>query len=214
MSPDVNTTTYHLSFDCANKSLAHFGCEESDKPNTNGDVKRPLECLSIADINHRVFTYGVVDLLPGQKVSETTAIYRIKQLHKYLTNIPMPPDSTPSNTTIYIEYQMGPNAKSHDVSSAIMMFYAKYDVRIVGPSLKNTIAFNEDLRIQKFMSKYSTSYAANKAHAQANLIYYCRHKAIDIDNMDKSVLHNLGDALMQYLAVRTARTASFRSSNA
>jgi hypothetical protein len=76
------------------------------------------------------------------------------------TLIPLP--------TIMVEYQMGPNSKAREVASAIIALFANNDIIVVNPTLKNKIATSNEGRYCNFISKYTTTYSANKAHAKYN----------------------------------------------
>lgn len=159
----------------------------------------------------------VVDLIPNQKVKETTTIMRTSKLHAYLHNLDnIIIKNTYSNNCIFlIEYQMGPNDKSRVISSQIMYHFTKYtnntnnQIYLVGPSLKNKIVIGNDNSLYaNFLEKYQTNYTANKNHSKYNflqLLKYLKKEdltknilAKNLDDIADSVLMSLAYILTNY----------------
>lgn len=184
---------YYLSFDCGNRALGYVLLRiAGDVAHVNGYVAPDGVDLAFID-------YGVVDLLGDTKLKDTDEIYRVKQLKKALDKIDIkgiPADKL----TVLVEYQMGPNVKSHSVFDGIFMYYADYDIQKVGPSLKNKLYFVGGGKHQDFMAKYARSYTANKAHTAYNMEQFAAIKKIDISRTNKKYLKDLGDAFMQCIA--------------
>lgn len=215
-----------IAFDCANKSLAISVIDYNN--NWKNDIRSIIEnykkptTLSIESLQNKLIMLqkiqttlktrfiihylGVHDLLPGQKVKETDAVYRASQLFKVLSNIQ---EYINENTEILIEYQMGPNDKSRAVSSQIIYHFVSLmnheRVHIVGPSLKNKIELYEGGAYADFICKYRQNYTANKAHTKANF-----YKFIDMYNnaltskamlnISKKNVDDIADSCMMTLA--------------
>lgn len=191
-----------MSFDVANKSLAvaviRFECTEiindqlavafaayqkNKKVNQTADMSLLLhnylelvkKCNAILAARFQIEHLEVVDLIPGRKVSETSAVERSFLLSRALeslrTRIPA------GECKFLIEYQMGPNDKSRAVSSQILLFCttfmhsvteAEARIKLVGPSLKNKLHIkniNESYHAH-YLAKFKTNYAANKNHTK------------------------------------------------
>jgi hypothetical protein len=136
-----------------------------------------LEAI-VEKLNARIYVHyvAVIDLLPEQKVKDTTPLFRAKALYDFLSQESKKWAIIDSNDEmIYvIEYQMGPNDKTRAVSSQIMLFLCGFinnvesRVYLIGPSLKNKVFIknNEQSKHLYFLSKYKTNYNANKTHAK------------------------------------------------
>ena len=76
---------------------------------------------------------------------------------------------------VLVEYQMKQNDCSKNISSQVLYHYdyPYTHLEVVGPSLKNTISFSEELKYGNFIMKYS-NYTANKKHALANYNYFIK----------------------------------------
>ena len=103
---------------------------------------------------------------------------------------------------ILVEYQMSANFKSHDIFTGIIYHFAENDVQVIGPSLKQKIAFGSDGRYSHFLKKYSSNYAANKAHSKFNVVEWLTvFNQIDmIKNIKQSNLDDVGDAVLMTIA--------------
>lgn len=169
--------------------------------------------------------FDVVDLIPNQKVKDTSVISRASRLKSYLLSVDQylsSLDISADNTyKILLEYQMGPNDKSRNVCSQILYHYSntdfnfnnvldlscdaiinKYDVEIIGPSLKNKINMDIQKPYAFFINKYTKSYDANKAHSKNNFIYWINKKNIShmIKNIKKKNLDDIADSCNMILA--------------
>lgn len=134
--------------------------------------------ISILDNRVNVIDMSVVDLIPGNKVSDISVVDRTHRLYNYMNGIfdaklyPYKPEEM----TFLLEYQMGPNVKSNVISSQILYHISRYrnrtgsNIVLVGPSLKNKIMIGGyDSHYSNFVNKYTTLYAANKNHTKYNL---------------------------------------------
>lgn len=185
---------YFLSFDCGNKALGYTLLATTDRKYIPKD-----DIINIEDMNIELLSYDVIDLLPGKKLKETDDIMRVKALKRALDQIDI--SAIPKDKlTVIVEYQMGPNVKSHSVFDGIFMYYADYDIQKITPSYKNKICFCEDGRHQRFLEKSSRSYSANKAHTAFNVKYFCKGKKIDISKIPDKIVKDFGDAFMQIIA--------------
>ena len=128
---------------------------------------------------------------------------------------------------VLLEYQMGPNDKSRNVGSQILYHYSnmdtgftcsnklgteysidklkpviKYDIEIIGPSLKNKISIDKDKPYSYFIQKYMKSYDANKAHSKANFLQWVKNKKCEsmIVGIKKKNLDDIADSVTMTLA--------------
>ena len=78
----------------------------------------------------------------------------------------------------------------------------RYDVEIVGPSLKNKINLVKDQPHSFFIQKYTKSYDANKVHSKANFLYWIKTKKAElmIKNIKKKNLDDIADSVNMTLA--------------
>ena len=116
---------------------------------------------------------------------------------------------------------MGPNDKSRNVCSQILYHYCntdfnfnsvtdlicdkniyKYNVEIVGPSLKNKINMDIEKPYSYFINKYAKAYDANKAHSKNNFLYWTKYKNIEymIKDIKKKNLDDIADSCNMILA--------------
>ena len=112
-----------------------------------------------------------VDLFPDKYDKDISTVERIKATAKYVKSRIEPSIAKNIKTNKYkviIEFQMGSNAKSRMISSALIALFADYEVILVGPSLKNKVSLRENSRYCYFIENRSTSYNANKAHTKYN----------------------------------------------
>lgn len=194
MTTNAANKRYFLSFDCGNKALGYVLLSTTDV--TYSPIN---DIIKIEDTNIELLSYDVIDLIPGQKLKDTDDIMRVKALKRALDRIDIsivPKDML----TVIVEYQMGPNVKSHSVFDGIFMYYADYNICKITPSYKNKICFCEEGRHQRFLEKSAQSYTANKAHTSFNVKYYCRQKKVDISKIPDKVIKDFADAFMQIIA--------------
>jgi hypothetical protein len=78
----------------------------------------------------------------------------------------------------------------------------RYDVEIVGPSLKNKINLVKEQPHSFFIQKYTKSYDANKGHSKANFLYWIKTKKAElmIKNIKKKNLDDIADSVNMTLA--------------
>lgn len=127
---------------------------------------------------------GAADLAPGQPDAAVPTVARIRALQAYLRG-PVraalaaaraegcPAPESPA-LHVAVEYQMGANARARTVAAALVAEYSAASVCLVGPSLKNRVAFpgRPDLAHARFVEKAGTPYAANKNHTKAVYLGY------------------------------------------
>lgn len=157
---------------------------------------------------------SAVDLVPGKKDKEISTVERVRAVKKHLdTKVAAlleaaradgcPPADSPE-LNVAIEFQMGPNAKSRVVEIILLTQYAYANIFLVGPSLKNNLAFRSrpDLYHCMFIEKYASGWTANKAHAKA---VYFDHLAkifgheIPEDDVPAKLRSDFSDAAIQIL---------------
>jgi hypothetical protein len=211
---------FYLSFDIANKSLAisliSFDKEYKEKINQiiNNNYESTLISMNTLNkqlnniINYHI--YEVVDLIPQQKVKNTTIIYRSNKLKEYLNklNINIQEIKNKNNIdklTVLIEYQPSFNEKSRTIYNQIIYEYSDnnlYNIFIMNPLYKNKIYFNNELKHSSFMQKYNNNYIANKNHTKSNFLYFLDKYNLEhvIKNIKKKNLDDLADSFMQIIA--------------
>jgi hypothetical protein len=153
-------------------------------------------------------------------------ILKTIRLKGVLTNL----DSYIKNTikkplnVVLIEYQMGINHKSHEISSQLLYHYSSLNMQfkslntiyqsslftslntpkleIMGPSLKNTVSFNIAGKYSNFIKKYTTTYTANKNHTKFNLNTFLgtfKQESL-VSKLPKLYLDDAADAFMMIFA--------------
>lgn len=139
-----------------------------------------------------------VDLFPGVKNDEIDAVSRIKAVVCYVETRILPLlISLDGNLKIVIEYQMDINHKTNLVSSALITLFSKYDVVVVGPSLKNKISVCDEGKYENFTEKTISTYIANKQHALFN---FQRIENLFGSRIKRTKLHgHIADSFMQIL---------------
>ena len=192
---------YYVSFDCGNVALGYAvfaACEF--QPDNAGNI----DCTTAP---MWLIAEGVIDVLAGRRLRDTDAIWRARQLHAALTSLEPVVTTLPADrTSVLVEYQMGPNVKSHSVFDGIVMYYvARYNVHTVGPSLKNCIQFCADGQIANFRARYARSYDANKAQTAFNFEYLLRTTNRP-STTAKKYMKDVADAFMGGLAWHCRRS--------
>ena len=201
-----------LSFDCANKSLAYSLIDVNidllkEILNKYPNRKKNQEIIIDVDDISTCFTYvdsDVADLLDGKKLKNVSSVDRAKSLRKYIDNKKFDIDI---NTNILIEKQPEKvNVKSCSVSDQLLYHFANQtNISTISPSLKNKISFtseNNSLIYNKFVTKYSSSYIANKNHAKENFLHFINKSGQEhvISNVKKSNYNDIADSFMQIIA--------------
>jgi hypothetical protein len=73
-------------------------------------------------------------------------------------------------------------------------------LKVVGASVKNSIFFCEDGRYENFIKRYSTNYAANKAHCKFNLCHWAGlHDPTLLKGIKKRNWDDVADAFMMIM---------------
>ena len=164
---------------------------------------------------------NIFDTIPGKKVKNTNTTQRVAGLKGILYYL----DKKFSPDIVLIEFQMRVNAKSNSVCSCLLYHYSStaefsgsstcqelsltdiepivfpHELHVVGASVKNTIYFSEEGRYTHFIKKYSTNYAANKAHSRFNLHQWLKiHNQLDmLQGIKKANWDDVGDAFMMIM---------------
>ncbi len=186
-----------LSFDIANKSLAHCCIDR----NSNW-ISEFLNTTTIQGANDVVNSSvkwvvgGVTDLIPGKKLKDSNIQERTLALKKLLCELKkLRPD------VVLVEYQMSANYNANVVFNQIIYEFTDDTTKVVvvKPMCKNTVWFKTDLKYQEFISKYSNKYCANKAHTKANFLYYVEIFGLSdvLKNIRKKNVDDLADAFIQ-----------------
>ena len=190
-----------LSFDCAVKSLAI--CQATVNIDYNRDIhsaNSTSEILRISSNLIKVHILEVHDLIPGHKKKGFPTEGYITALKELVTDLDQRLYKKPD--IVLIEYQMPPNLSSRGISEQLVFHYTGYAFRfLVGPSIKNTVYFNPNIKHEVFLGKYMNRYTANKAHTKTNLKYWATiyGKLHLINHIPARNLDDAADAFMQIL---------------
>jgi hypothetical protein len=172
---------------------------------------------------------NVFDLIPGKKISDVTDQERaasLKGVLEYLEYIGRQIDehkncnSCDSNSTfniVLLEFQEGRNYKSRFIYSCILYHFStsynniritrnkecrrKIQLERVGPSLKQSVYFEEEGKYEYFIRKYINNYNCNKNHSKHNFLYWINKKGLNhlIEGIKKKNIDDAGDSfLMAY----------------
>ena len=213
---------YYLSFDIANKSLA-ISLIKFDKQYKQIIYKTKIKSdnyentiMNMTKLNKELnhifdyYIYEVVDLIPQQKVRETTLIDRSKKLKEYLNNLniqitDIKNKNNIENITVLVEYQPSFNEKSRTIYNQIIYEYSNipnYKLYIMNPLYKNKLYFSSNLKHSYFIQKYNNNYIANKNHTKVNFLYFLDQYKLNhiIKKIKKKNIDDLADSFMQILA--------------
>lgn len=164
------------------------------------DMLKKLSSILATRINLEVG--GVIDLMPGRKVKDVDIVERTKLLRKALDTVPSGEDKL----TILEDQPPVLNYKSSTVQDQAMMYFSKGEVAIVNPTLKNKLYFHDTLKHEVFIPKYAKRYDANKAHTEANLLYYL--KVFGLEHMTHGIKKcnypDFADSFMETIAYHLA----------
>ena len=213
---------YYLSFDIANKSLA-ISLIKFDKQYKQIIYKTKIKSdnyentiMNMTKLNKELnhifdyYIYEVVDLIPQQKVRETTLIDRSKKLKEYLNNLniqitDIKNKNNIENITVLVEYQPSFNEKSRTIYNQIIYEYSNipnYKLYIMNPLYKNKLYFSSNLKHSYFIQKYNNNYIANKNHTKVNFLYFLDQYKLNhiVKKIKKKNIDDLADSFMQILA--------------
>ncbi len=170
----------------------------------------------------------IFDLVSDHKVKEVSYSEIVKRLKYILYCLGK---QLPEPDVVLIEHQMHINDKARGISRYIEDYYTPVQkikapmtyaieayplleddltgvepnckVYCVGPSLKNSYQTDPSKAgsYQRFIEKYNSNYAANKAHAVYNFKYFLKTR--DLDDVIKGInnkLDDISDAFMQAYA--------------
>lgn len=204
-----------LSFDCANRSLAYTHAsvnvellkdlselnEEFKRAATDEDKLRLLiKLMALMNGFITVMKSGVIDVMDGVKLNETSPVYRVKQLKKVLDTINA--ELKPGSLVMIEEQPQARNYKSSSVQDQIMMYYADYELMLMNPRLKNKICFREDLHHDTFKMTRRDLYAANKDHSKENFKYFIANFGLEsmLVGVKPKNYDDLADSFMQIMS--------------
>jgi len=202
-----------LSFDCANKSLAYSLVEIPDGLKIEKKKRNEEAIMNIDEIDDykkiKIKECDVVNLLGGRKVKDVDSIERARCLRKYIDKNFGEKLKIYELDDIIILIEKQPetiNIKSCAISDQLLFYFANLkNIATISPTLKNKISFNSELAYNKYVSKYSNSYLANKNHAKANLLYFLKKTEQEyvLKDIKKSNYNDLADSFMQIIAYLT-----------
>jgi len=191
----------YLSFDCAEKScgICLMGIDKNKNNELNDDIKG-------GDI--KIYMIRVVNIV-GDSVSEeknktSKLIYKTRLIKKFINDLDTEIKNMNINIdTVLLEYQMSINYKSSNLLQQLIYHYCdKYEIHLMGPSLKNKIYFSDELKHSVFIEKYMSNYTANKNHTKHNFLFWIRHNNLSnkIKNIKKKNIDDIADAFIQVIA--------------
>lgn len=213
------------SFDCAIKNMGVCYLEFDEnfisklKTCMPINVENVREVRGIIDNIFNIKHINVYNLVSEYKnANKTPAYVRTSRLKSLLNNLD---EQMPTPDVVLIEYQMGPNHISGSISNQIVYHFSKednkiissikeqnidfkeppaikYDVHIIGTSLKNSVSTHPDGLYSNFISRYS-NYTANKKHTTWNFKNFCHIMEYQhiIDSVPKNVkMDDIADSFM------------------
>src|ERR1700744_2539366 len=121
---------------------------------------RDMLKFMIDTVNYLIDNYinfisvGVVDILNGKKICDTTETERAHALYIFLSTHPYLRQVT--DTQVIIERQprkigFKTNIDAHCISSQLLFYYINNNPIMVDPKLKNTISFADHLTFEKIL---------------------------------------------------------------
>lgn len=201
--------TNYISIDVATKSLAIGLYRMRSFTNMLDVTKLPSQLNALnchLDSVVQPLVMNVYDINDGAKVKDTCVSAKAKSLKKTLHGFDadiVHHITSDIKTVVLIEYQMNANHLSNAIFNMIVYHYSdKYDIHVIKPSWKNTIALHPKLTLSEFLGRSSSNYKANKDHTKWNMIYLLTM----LDKMDmikhiKNANHDdIADTLCQALA--------------
>jgi len=205
----------YLSIDCANKSLA-IGLYKINLDNWKESLLTLLQDKNI-DIEQKLILSNkllddvvnidflkVIDLIPNQKIKDTSLIDRSITLKLHIEDIMNIMKKYDEVINIYIEYQMNANDKSRCIFNQLIYAFSDtnlYKVKIITPTLKNKIYFSDELKHCKILQRYSKVYTANKIHCKENFLFFLNlfNKIKYINDIKKKNVDDIADTFMQLM---------------
>lgn len=182
---------------------------------TMAQVARLAQSVAALDTEARALIRVVdgdcADLVPDVADDDIPTVRRVRAVVTYVRARVLPalaarPPGEPLR--VYVEYQMGQNARARTVAAALLALFCDEDVVLVGPSLKNKVALAPHLEYPLFAEKYARAYDANKAHALANYGYALTYFASEAPHCKKSLQGHIADSFMQVLGHLAAGAAA------
>lgn len=166
------------------------------------------ELVNVMQDWYKVIHIGAVDILDGQKISDTTRIHKARQLKKFLNTQDVyfesasdQPDKVKKQKVIIEEQCAAINNSSASIMDQLCLYYADYDVVLANPSAKKVLQVSSQLtrenikgllksRLQakadkakgkpvKVVSNAKLSYSVNKLHSKLSMY----HIAYITDNL-------------------------------
>ena len=194
-----------LSFDCAHKSLGvtllavdhcwfALSSTLSSTLSPPPQPPPPKQLPSQLPPGFILLEVKVVDLLPGLKLGQVSALDRARALKQALGRY----SSLPPSTIVLVEEQPPKNNKSTTVQDQLLLFFCDWLVKLVQPMQKNKVHFGLPLDLVKL--SHGSNYSANKAHSRANFEPFARANSLDISHIPTANLDDAADSFMQAVA--------------
>lgn len=179
---------WFLSFDCATKTFGFSICFVDLAGIRDALPRRAAQLAAARELQRRGLPFpripglggffriadgDTVDLAPGVPDAALSTVARIRALRAYCETrvdaaVARARAGRAAPLRVLVEYQMGANAPARQVSAALVALYAKEDVALVAPSLKNAVACSPAGRYSEFAPRFASAYGANKAQAAFN----------------------------------------------
>jgi hypothetical protein len=201
--------TNYISIDVATKSLAVGLYRTRSFVNMLNSDKLPNQIVELdlhLDSIVQPLSMNVYDINHGAKVKDTSVASKAASLKQTLNRF----DADIAHhliddikTVVLIEYQMNANHLSNAIFNMIVYHYAdRYDIQVMKPSWKNTIALHPKLTLSEFLGRASSNYKANKEHTKWNMIFLLTvlDKMDLIQHIKNANRDDIADTLCQALA--------------
>lgn len=185
----------YISFDCAVKTLAWtIGLDDGKTPLVfNNDCVIPYKHIRFDtyDITADHDSRKCILLSLGRLLDSKFKYNKINDNYAFDFGI-----FKKEQINIIIERQMNINTNSNVVFDGLVMHFREFNVIDILPKHKNTIYFQDDLKIAVFIARYANKYSANKAHSKANLNHYLSKNFLN--NVSRN-LSDIGDSFLQLI---------------
>lgn len=214
--------TVNLTFDPATKTFAHsfvvvrLEAYRRERARLWADLLRfargagtDAEVAALAARTRaliEVIDGGTVDLVPGVADKLIPSVQRLQALHKHMKARVLPIAAKLARPgekiRARIEFQMGQNVKAGKIVCGLVALLDPdlFDVSIVAPATKSTIALCEGGRYCYFVEKCGNLYLANKAHAKFNFEWLEDMFTSRVPPSSRALRGHIADTVMLTLA--------------
>jgi len=206
---------HFLGFDCGTKSLG-YSLVTYNYPLAKKIKERInlTDCTTISEARERLIELnelskqlivmracGVLDLVPGKKNKDISTVERVRGLINEIrqTINPHVVDLGDVALNVVVEFQMGINAQSRHIESALIALYADCNVIIISPVLKNKIILPDDPKSNQcyFFEANLSNYVANKKHCVYCFTRISKLFEFELPKLSAHKMRDLADSFMQ-----------------